>query len=127
MNDEIKQKAGLIYNVVEAVILGMAVMLNVWNANMVITHGKSIAQQETKSDSMDVRVNRVESSGSPAFLAHEKEDNQRVNDIRNRVEKLETAVLALQATPGELKAIGVSLETLHESQKRIEERLDKQK
>lgn len=125
MNENLKQKAGLIYNVVEAVILGMAVLLNVWNSNMVINHESQIAKEETKNAALDVRMTRVETGGSSSLVAHEKEDDQRVGDLKMRVEKLETAVLTLQATPGELKAIGVILQTLHEGQKRIEERLDK--
>lgn len=125
MNDNLKQKAGLIYNVVEAVILGMAVLMNVWNSKMVINHESQIAKEETKNAALDVRMTRVETGGSSSLVAHEKEDDQRVSDLKMRVEKLETAVLTLQSTPGELKAIGVSLQTLHEGQKRIEERLDK--
>jgi chromosome segregation ATPase len=125
LNENLKAKAGLVYNVVESVILGMSVGLMVWLSNVVITHGQQLARQETRVESVDTRVNRLEIAGSPALVAHEKEDQARIDDIKLRVDKLEAAVIVLQATPGELKAISVSLETLHESQKRIEERLDK--
>lgn len=125
MNENLKQKAGLVYNVVESVILAMSVGLMVWLANVVIIHGNMIERVSTKQEGVVNRVDRLESTGSPALQAHEKEDQSRVDDLKIRVDKLEAAVLILQATPGELKAIQVSLDTLHESQKRIEERLDK--
>lgn len=125
MNENLKQKAGLVYNVVESVILAMSVGLMVWVSHVVITHGEQLSRQETKQESFDVRVSRLELVGSPTLIAHEKEDQTRVDDLKVRVDKLEAAVLILQGMPGELKVIAVSLDTLHESQKRIEERLDK--
>jgi hypothetical protein len=125
LNENLKQKAGLIYNIVESVILGMSVGLMVWLANVVVAHGNQLARDEARQEGIDIRLSKLELTGSPALIAHEREDQQRVDDLKDRVAKMETAVLALQSTPGELKAISVSLETLHESQKRIEERLDK--
>lgn len=125
MNENLKQKAGLVYNVVESVILAMSVGLVVWLSQIVIIHGNLLERISTRQDSVILRVDRLEVVGSPALIAHEKSDDARVDDIRARVEKLEAAVMVLQATPGELKAIAVSLQTLHESQLRIEERLNK--
>ncbi len=103
----------------------MSVGLVVWLSQIVISHGNLLERISTRQDSVILRVDRLEVVGSPALIAHEKSDDSRVDDIRSRVEKLEAAVMVLQATPGELKAIEVSLRTLHESQLRIEERLDK--
>jgi hypothetical protein len=125
LNNELKQKAGLVYNIVESVILAMSVGLMVWLANVVIEHGQKLSSITTQASGVDVRVTRLEVAGSTSLQSHEKEDDQRVSDIKDRLARLESAVIVLQATPGELKAIGVTLSTMHESQKRIEERLDK--
>jgi hypothetical protein len=125
LNEALKEKAGLVYNVVESVILAMSVGLMVWLSNVVIGHGNDISRISTRQQTVYERVDRLETIGSPSLVAHERSDEQRVTDIKLRVDKLEAAVIVLQGTPGELKAIGVSLQTLHEGQKRIEERLDK--
>lgn len=125
MNENLRAKAGLIYNVVEAVILAMAVLLNVWNSKMAISHGEKLAADEATTKGIDTRVTSLENTGSKPLVAHEQKDDERVKGLDNRVSKLESAVIVLQAMPGELKAIGVSLQNLTEGQKRIEDRLDK--
>ena len=125
LNENLKQKAGLIYNVVESIILAMSVGMMLWIANLVITHGNEITRLTTRDDVVYERLGRLESVGSPTLIAHEKSDDLRVDDIKLRIDKIEAAVIVLQATPGQLKAIEVSLGTLHESQLRIEGRLDK--
>jgi hypothetical protein len=125
LNENLRDKAGLIYNVVESVILAMSVGMMVWLASTVIVQGNLLQRVAVRQENALGRLDTLEVRGSPALMAHEKEDQSRVDDIKIRVDKLEAAVLILQATPGELKAISVSLGTLHESQRRIEERLDK--
>lgn len=115
----------MVYNVVEAVILAMAVALNIWNSHMVIQHGERLASGEATTRGIDSRVSSLETGGSKSLVAHEQKDDERVKGLDSRVGKLESAVIVLQAMPGELKAIGVSLQNLTDGQKRIEERLDK--
>ena len=116
----------MIYNVVESVILGMSVGMMLWMSNLVITHGNQISRLTTRDDVVYERIGRLETAGSPTLIAHEKSDDLRVDDMKLRIDKIEAAVIVLQATPGQLKAIEVSLTALHESQQRIESRLDKQ-
>lgn len=125
MNENLKQKAGLVYNVVESVILGMSVGLMVWVTNTVITQGQHIERISVRQDSVVDRVTRLETVGSPSLIAHERADDTRVLDLTLRIEKVEAAIIVLQATPGELKAISVSLQNLREGQQRIEDRLNK--
>jgi hypothetical protein len=124
MNEQLRAKAGLVYNVVESVILAMSVGLMVWACNMIITHGNTLASQGTHIEINTDRLTRIETQGSSGLQSHEKDDNTRISNINNRLEKLELAVIALQATPGELKAISVEIKGLREGQTRIEKALE---
>jgi hypothetical protein len=52
-----------------------------------------------------------------AFTASENVQNA---DIKERLGKLESAVIVLQSTPGELKALGVQLDSLKDAIQRVE-------
>lgn len=120
MNEETKQKAGLVYNVVESVILAMSVGLMVWLSNVVINHGNTLASQGTQIGVNTGRLDKLETGGSPRLSAHEAMDDRRIEGIDKRLEKLESAVIALQSAPGELKAISARLDALQTGQYRIE-------
>lgn len=124
VKEEVRAKAGLVYNVVESVILAMSVGLMVWMCNVVISQGQILASHTTMLIADDKRLSEIESAGSKNLISHVKSDDQRVADITARIDKLETAVLALQSTPGELKANSVRLDSLREGQARIEKLLD---
>jgi hypothetical protein len=125
MTNQLRERAGMIYNIVESVILAMSVGLMLWVANIVIQHGNELARQISKQEAVEIRITRIETSGSASSQSHAKDDDTRISSIKDRLTTLEAAVVLLQSTPGELKAIGVKLETMHDSQQRIEERLDK--
>ena len=124
MNESTKAKAGLVYNVVESVILAMSVGLMVWLANTVITHGNTLASQGNQIGVNTMRIDRIETTGSPQLVAHESQDDARISAHNARIERLEAAVLILQATPGELKAMTVEMRGLREGQDRILKSLD---
>lgn len=62
MSDAVRQKAGIVYNVVETVILGMSVALVAWTANKVITLDHDMA-------AVEMRLRQLENYGSPALQA----------------------------------------------------------
>ena len=113
-----------LFNVVESIILAMSVGLMLWVANLVVEHGKMLASHETSLKQAASRLDSLELKGSPVLSAHMLENNSELTGLRQRVDKIETAVLLLQATPGELKTIGVRLESLHEGQIRLEKAIE---
>ena len=119
MKEETRAKAGLVYNVVESVILAMTVGLNVWLASLVITHGNVLASHETKLDTHTGLLMRYGSIGTPGLAAHEGEDKAIAKAHEERIQRLEQAVIAFS----ELKGIAVEIRGLHEGQVRIEEAL----
>ena len=124
MSEQLRAKAGMVYNVVESVILAMSVGMMVWVCNVVITHGNVLAAHQAHIDTNSGRLTRIETSGSSGLQSHEAQDNQRIGDHNVRLEKLEAAVIILQATPGELKSIATEMRGLREGQLRIEKALE---
>jgi hypothetical protein len=124
MSETLRAKAGLVYNVVESVILTMSVGLMVWMANVVIAHGNTLAAQGTQIGINSDRLSRIETVGSSGLMSHVKEDDSRVSALDKRLEKLESAVIILQNTPGELKSITMEIRGLREGQLRIEKALE---
>lgn len=125
MNNEPKSEyqPNVIYNVVMAVVLAMSVGLTSWTATKVIYLGEIVSSQQVEIVQNSSRLDILEKFGSRTLESHISSDDSRVADIKVRLDKLESAVLALQSTPGELKAINVQLSALKEGQMRIEKTL----
>ena len=113
-----------LFGVIESVILAMSVGLMLWVSNLVVEHGKIISSHATMLQLDNSRLDAIESRGSPTLAAHVQEDNAEMGAIRARLDKMESAVVVLQTTPGELRAISVRLEGIKEAQTRIEKTLD---
>lgn len=124
MSEDLRAKAGLVYNIVESVVLAMSVGLMVWMANVVITHGQTLATHGTLLSVLMSKQDKIETKGSDQLQSHVVMDDGRVDVINKRLEKLEAAVLVLQQTPGELKSIGVELRNIRDSQQRLEKLFD---
>jgi hypothetical protein len=114
----------LIYNVIMTTMTTIMLGLGGWMAQTIVLHGNTLASQGTQIKINTERIDRVENIGSPQLNSHVQEDNSRIAAHQARLEKLEAAVLTLQATPGELKAISVELRGLKEGQLRIEKALE---
>ena len=113
-----------LFSVIESVILAMSVGLMLWVANLVVEHGKILSSHATMLQIDNSRLDTIESRGSPSLAAHVVEDNAEMSAVRARLDKVESAVVVLQATPGELRAITVRLEGIKEAQTRMEKALD---
>ena len=124
MNEQLRAKAGLVYNVVETVILAMSVGLMTWMCTIVIAHGNMLASYGTQIQVNSDRIGRIETSGSAGLMTHVKEDDARVGMMDRRIEKLEQAVIILQSAPAELKAIAIEIRNLREGQLRIENAIE---
>lgn len=120
MNDSVKARMGIVYNVFEATILAIMVFISQWCIRTIIDHGNTLASMNTEITATDKRVDRIETRGSSGLESHIKEADSRAKSTDMRIDKLESAVLALQSAPGELKAISVRLDGLREGQARIE-------
>jgi hypothetical protein len=114
-----------VFAVVESVILGVCVMLITWTAQTVIVQGKVMASQGTSIEANENRLTSIEDRGSRSLESHTRLDDNRDSNMSERVMKIEAAILALQGMAGEIKAIGVKLEALHEGQVRIEKQINK--
>ena len=119
MKEETRAKAGLVYNVVESVILAMTVGLNVWLASLVIVHGNVLAAHGTQIGINTEAIIRFGTAGTPSLASHESEDKAVAKAHEERIQKLEQAVISLS----ELKGIAIEIRGLHEGQVRIEEAL----
>ena len=123
--EEVKTRAiANIFNVIESVVLAMSVGLMLWVANLAVEHGKALASHETSIRSTDTRLADLENRGSRNLASHVTQDDASMTAMSDRLGKLESAVVLLQTTPGELKAISVRLEGLREGQLRLEKTLE---
>lgn len=113
-----------LFAVIESVILAMSVGLMLWVANLVVEHGKILASHDTLLKLDNDRLDVLEGRGSPSLIAHVVEEGATLSAIKARLDKMEAAVLVLQTTPGELRAISVRLESIKEAQTRMEKALD---
>lgn len=94
MSDKIKDRAGTIYTVVEAVILGMSVCMLAWTSAKLVTIGELVSMH-----------------------------GNQIVDMGRRIEKLETAALVSATMPGKLETMSARMDNIIESQKRIEKLL----
>lgn len=124
MSDGLKQRAGIVYQVTESVILAISVMLVAWTANKVITQGESISSLSSHMSMNQARIDILERNGSAGLQAHEKSDDERVGAIQKRQDRFDATLQQLQSTPGELKAIGARLDSFYDLLSRMERRLD---
>lgn len=116
MANELKEKAGLVYNVVESVILAMSVGLMVWLSNVVIGQSQTLAAHAVQINNNAIKVESIEVHGSRAV----ENLSGRVDSIAKQLEDLRAAIIVLQTAPGELKAMNTRLDGLKEGQVRIE-------
>src|SRR5512139_17049 len=117
VKEEVRAKAGLVYNVVESVILAMSVGLMVWLANLVIEQGRTLSAHSTMLSVNSGRLDTLEMRGSRPLETHVKDDDSRILDLKNRLEKVESAVLNLATVP-------VKIDNMSDTQKRIERMLE---
>jgi len=114
-----------VYNIVESVILGVIALLVTWTAQTVISQGKLISSHDAALTTSIIRLTSIEDRGSRSLESHSKLDDNRDLNMMERMVKLETAILNLQAIVGEMKALGVQLDALHAGQIRIEKQISK--
>lgn len=124
MSDGLKQRAGIVYQVTESVILGISVCLVAWTADKVISQGQAIASLNSHMTMNQTRIDILERNGSAGLQAHEKSDDERVGAMQKRQDRFDATLQQLQSTPGELKAIGARLDSFYDLLSRMERRLD---
>lgn len=127
MNEHIKENAGVIYNIVISVLLAVSVGLVCWTANKVIEHERELGKLDVRQQDVIAKVDIIETHGSRSLESHIKDDDTRVAEIKERVSKVEAAIISLQTATTELKAVNVRLDNLKEGQARIEQVLNRSK
>lgn len=120
MKEETRAKAGLVYNVVESVILAMSVGLLCWIGNRVIAHGELLASHTAQITADTIKLDNLDTKGSRGLESATK----RIDEDERRLDKIEAAILSLQTAPGELKAINARLDGIEKGQARIEKSLE---
>lgn len=88
---QIKERAGTIYTVVEAVVLAISVILVGWTANKCIWISEIVSMH-----------------------------GNQIVDVSRRVDKLEAAALLSATVPGRIDALNARMDAFAEGQKRIE-------
>lgn len=120
MSETLKQRAGIVYQVAESVILAISVGLVAWTANTVISQGHIIAAINNQVLTNTGRLDNLENKGSSGLREHEKMDDNRIVEMQKRDDRLEAALNSLMSTPGELKAINIRLDGANKALERIE-------
>ena len=126
MSTESNGKNGLIYNIIVTVVLAASIGLTCWTASETVALGKLVSSLNTQVILDAKRIEIIESVGSSTLQAHIQSDDARVVDIKDRLNKEEAALLVLQSTPGELKAINIRLDNLNETLNRVEKQVNKE-
>lgn len=117
MAEQTKQKAAMIYNVVESVVLAFAVSLTAWTASTVIEHGNRLAVHSTMISADANRLELLEVRGSRSLEIYSKATDA-------RLDKQDMAISELRSTLVEIRALMVRLENIEKSQARIEKNLE---
>lgn len=100
--------------------MALCLSLLAYDAKVLVAQGEVVAVLQSKVEDHRDRLIKLEGSGSESLRTHVKDDDTRVQDIKDRISKLESAYLLLSSMPGELKAISARLDGLQEGQRRIE-------
>ena len=124
MDLEQKSKSPNIFAIVESVVLAMSVGLLVWVANVVVTHGNMLSAQTTQINVNTSRIDRIETHGSAGLETLQQKVEVKNASTDSRLDKLESAVLVLQATPGELKSLNARMDNFLSGQVRIEKLME---
>lgn len=95
MKETLKEHAGTVYTIVEAVVLGMSVCMLAWTTAKLVTLGEIVS----------AHTNELQAAG-------------------RRIEKLETAALLSATLPGKIDTLASRVENLLEGQHRIEKLLE---
>ena len=120
MNAETKEKAGLIFNITESVVVAIMVYMTTKIMANQIQHGEELAAHRTQLAISTGRIETIDTKGSRAVESMGSE----ISNINKQMIEMRTAIITLQTAPGELKAMNVRLENLVEGQKRIERQLE---
>lgn len=104
-------------NLVHMVFSGVCTAMLIWLGNTVISHGNTLAKQGQAISEQDRRLESMEFRGSTALDSHIKVADERLN-------KLEASVMEAQKLLSEIKAIGVRLDAIKESQLKMERSLE---
>lgn len=75
---------------------------------VLISGGRYTRQVDIDSE----RITAIERGGSPSMIAHEKKDDERVDDIKRRLNKMEDAVILLTDVKGRLGVIDERIDSI---------------
>jgi beta-glucosidase-like glycosyl hydrolase len=87
----------------------VAILVGVGNLGFVMTNWGAMAEKVRQHD---VRLANVEASGSAVAQQHIKQDDERVSDIKRRLEKVEDALGAISDIRSDIAAMKVILAAL---------------
>lgn len=73
---------------------------------VLVSGGRYTRQVDVNTD----RINVIERGGSPGLIAHEKKDDERVDEIKRRMNKVEEAITLLTDVRGHLGIIDERLD-----------------
>lgn len=116
-----------LFNSVIGALTAICLGLLAYDAKVLVEQGQTIAVLHNQVQSVSGRVDKLEGSGSPNLMSHVKDDDNRIGEIKVRLDKLEAAFMGIASLPGELKAISARLDMLDRGQIRIENSLDEHK
>lgn len=119
-----RSKAGLIYNAVETIAVAMCLFFITTLFKEVSEIGKIQASHSTAIQINTERLMVIEAGGSPGLKAHVREDDSRFIDLKDRVVKLEAAILGMSSLPSKIDNIS---EGQHRIEKMIEEHMNRSK
>lgn len=113
-----------VWDTILGVLVAISLGLGGWGGSKIVEHEKLMAELGNQMRVNTDRLALIESGGSRALDSHVKVDDQRVNDMRQDIVRLEGAIVQIATMPGEIKAIGIRLDSLKEGQVRIEKAVE---
>ena len=113
------------YNVIIGVLVAMCLGISGWTVQTLVADGQLLATHTTQININTVKLKEMDAGGSAALREHIMADNQRVVDLADRVNKMDTLILAVSASLARIDTMGARLDALRDGQTKLEQMLSR--
>ena len=114
-------------NRITAIVLGILVTISLtlagWSIKTQVEQGKLIAAMQQHEIDYSGRIDYIEAHGSRQLETHVKDDDTRVQALKDQMNELKAANILLSPLPGKIETLNVKIDSLKEGQKRVEDAL----
>lgn len=118
-----QEQQNRITNVVLGILVTISLTLAGWSIKTQVEQGKLISAMQQHELDYSSRIDYLESHGSRQLETHVKDDDTRVQSLKDQVIELKAANVLLSPLPGKIETLNVKIDSLKEGQKRVEDAL----